>query len=170
MESPYLKLTGGSLQGNVAGEGAGIYLGGAPILGGSRFRLERSVLAGNWARGPGGGIWAGEGALLEVDHSTLVFNHSGSGAGVLASATANLHVFSNSILWANEPAGCRAEFTYCILDEKAMSGASTNLSTFPLFFDPTGTWEKKSALVNASLTSAGEPKLSEEDPGRWIGG
>jgi hypothetical protein len=168
-ESACVSLKEGSFQGNTAREGGGIYFEGSPHAG-SRLQLERSLLAGNLARGAGGGIWVGAGVALVVDHSTLVFNRSEAGAGALFAAAANTAQFANSILWANEPPACPAEFTYCLLDEKPEGGASTNLSTFPLFVDPTGTWEKTRSLARASLTAAGDPELLEADPVRWVGG
>jgi hypothetical protein len=167
-----LVLRGNLIEGNLADEGGGVYVGGG------RMRLDRSVVAGNIARGAGGGAFAADGARLELDHVTFVHNRAWKAHGALRAEWEKQPPIRSSIFWYNRPFSAGAEFRYCLLERQVAAG-STNRNVHPLFVDPGGEWARPLALRS---TGDADTPLQQEtlqlpavdptspEPRRWYGG
>ena len=77
MVSGPLTITGSTISGNTARQGAGLYL----VEGASTSTISNSTIAGNTATGGGGGIAVAGAGTLNLANDTIVGNTSRGGAG-----------------------------------------------------------------------------------------
>jgi|GEM_PF-518698 len=66
--------------------------------------VENNLICGNWARGSGGGIYAGRNAQIEIINNTLCENAAGiipkNGGGISCQNIASVNIY-NSVIWGN---------------------------------------------------------------------
>lgn len=162
-------LAENSIQGNIAQTGGGLFIDRGTV------RIERGVFAGNRTRGAGAAVFAGEGAVLEVDHATVVQNRGRAGSGPIHAADHESFRASNSIFRANRPSQTAESLSYCLVGGvagNAVSGGTDNRAGSPLFVDAAGRWllvadDEPNEEANLSAPAKDWPSARRWVPGNY---
>jgi hypothetical protein len=154
-----------AFEGNIARQGGGVYLER-----GSDARLERCTLAGNVATEEGAAVFAAEGTGLEIHHATWVYNRCGGSGATLRTGKGVFPPVRNSIIWANRPAPVRGDLAWCVVDFEGPAFPG-KVREFPLFVDPTGSWESIPDERDSGMRLPERLWLPGwSRPHRWVGG
>jgi predicted outer membrane repeat protein/parallel beta-helix repeat protein len=99
-------ISGLTITGGYAQNGAAFNVGGSPGDGGGNLTLSDCTLTGNTATGAGGGIFAGQGTTLSVSYCTISGNSATSEVGGGIEAYGNYFTLANSIVQDNTADHC----------------------------------------------------------------